>query len=269
MKKVTEEPSNYDHLEKMEVLEILDKINKEDELVAGAVKRVIQEVALFVEKLVPRFQSGGRLFYIGAGTSGRLGILDASEIPPTFGLEFDRVIGIIAGGDGAIRKAVENAEDDNSQAWEDLKAYDIQPLDSVVGITASGTTPYVIGGVSKAKDFGCLTAGITNNSPSELSNHVDHIFEAVVGPEFITGSTRMKSGSAQKMILNMISTSLMVKLGRVKGNKMVNMKISNQKLFNRGLDILIKELDISKEEAMTMLNLHGSVIAVLNNYTKV
>lgn len=269
MKKVTEEDSRYSHLDSMEVEELLTNINNEDHLVAGAVQKVIPQVAAFVEELVPRFNEGGRLFYIGAGTSGRLGILDASEIPPTFGLDFDKVIGIIAGGDGAIRKAVERAEDNRFQAWEDLKAYEINPLDTVVGITASGTTPYVLGGVQKAKEMGCLTAGLTNNSPSELGQHVDHVFEVVVGPEFLTGSTRMKSGTAQKMVLNMISTSLMIRMGRVKGNKMVHMKISNQKLFNRGVDILVKELHISHEVAHEYLKMYGSVKAVLENMAKI
>ena len=257
--KITERSSLYDKLEQMDTLDIITSINNEDKKVADAVELVLPQIAMLVDALTERFERGGRLFYIGAGTSGRLGILDASEIPPTFGLPHDRVIGLIAGGDGAIRKAVEFAEDDINQAWQDLKAYDINENDVLVGIAASGTTPYVLGGIKDAKDHGILTAGITNNPGSPLATETDIAMEIVVGPEFVTGSTRMKSGTSQKLVLNMISTALMIRIGRVKGNKMVNMQLSNNKLVNRGTRYLMEELGLDYDEAEKMLKEYGSV----------
>ncbi|NJB72249.1 N-acetylmuramic acid 6-phosphate etherase [Saonia flava] len=258
-KKITEEASNHNDLEKMDTLSILQNMNKEDEKVAKAVALTIPQISTLVDGLAERFNKGGRLFYIGAGTSGRLGILDASEIPPTFGMPFDRVIGLIAGGDSAIRKAVENAEDNKEQAWKDLLAHNISENDVVVGIAASGTTPYVIGGVQEAKKKGLLTACITNNPGSPLSQAVDIPIEINVGPEFLTGSTRMKSGTSQKLALNMISTTLMIKIGRVKGNKMVNMQLTNNKLVDRGTRYLIEELQLNYEDAEAALIKYGSV----------
>lgn len=226
---------------------------------ASAVESVIPVVTKLVDAAVERFQKGGRLFYIGAGTSGRLGILDASEIPPTFGMPHDRVIGIIAGGDGAIRKAVEFAEDHTKQAWKDLQAYDITQNDVLVGIAASGTTPYVLGGIGDAKKNGLLTAGITNNPGSPLALLADIPIEVEVGPEFVTGSTRMKSGTSQKLVLNMISTALMIKIGRVKGNKMVDMQLSNNKLVDRGARYLVEALSMHYSEAEMALKKYGSV----------
>lgn len=263
--KITESSSNYTDLEKMSTRDLLININQEDQKVAIAVKRCIPIIESLVEKLVQRFLDGGRLFYIGAGTSGRLGILDASEIPPTFGYSPDKVIGIIAGGDGAIRKAVENAEDDTEQAWLDLMAHSINESDTVIGIAASGTTPYVIGGIQSARDHGMLTAGITNNPGSPLATSAEIAIEVNAGPEFITGSTRMKSGTSQKLILNMISTALMVRLGRVEGNRMVDMKLSNNKLKERGARYVMDALGIGEDEALKLLETHGSVRAVVKN----
>jgi N-acetylmuramic acid 6-phosphate etherase len=256
---ITETPSHYTSLEDMSTEQILSGINQEDHKIAQAVQQVIPALTALVEDLSERFMRGGRLFYIGAGTSGRLGILDASEIPPTYGMPHHKVVGIIAGGDTAIRKAVENAEDDREQAWKDLQPYALTPNDTLIGITASGTTPYVLGGVEKARAHGILTAGITNNPQAVLSTLVDHPIEVVVGPEFVTGSTRMKSGTAQKLVLNMISTALMIKIGRVKGNKMVNMQLTNHKLVHRGVRMLMEELNIEAEEAERLLLQHGSV----------
>ncbi|MFZ9003817.1 MAG: N-acetylmuramic acid 6-phosphate etherase [Robiginitalea sp.] len=258
-KKITEQPSHYDRLEDMEVGELLKNINQEDQQVAMAVREAIPAISTLVAKLEPRFLSGGRLFYIGAGTSGRLGILDASEIPPTYGMPHDRVIGLIAGGDRAIRKAVEHAEDDMDQAWKDLSAYGINPVDTLVGIAASGTTPYVIGGIRKAREEGILTAGLTNNPGSPLAIAAEVPIEVPVGPEFVTGSTRMKSGTAQKLVLNMISTSLMIRIGRVQGNKMVHMQLSNNKLIDRGTRYLVEHLQLTYEEAGIALKKYGSV----------
>ncbi len=258
-KKITEQPSLYNNLEKMSTEELLLCMNKEDQKVALAVKKVIPAVTKLVDALTERFNAGGRLFYIGAGTSGRLGILDASEIPPTYGMPPDRVIGIIAGGDTAIRKAVEFAEDDTKQAWLDLTAYGINKNDVVVGIAASGTTPYVVGGIKDANKHGILTAAITNNPGSPLALEANIPIEIVVGPEFVTGSTRMKSGTSQKLVLNMISTALMIKIGRVKGNKMVNMQLNNNKLVDRGVRFLIEELQITREQAQKLLDKYGSV----------
>ena len=233
--------------------EILTKINNEDHKVAGAVKIVIPQISEAVDHVVEAFQQGGRLIYIGAGTSGRLGILDASEIPPTYGMPHERVVGLIAGGDTAIRKSVEHAEDDGGQAWVDLMAHDITDLDVVVGIAASGTTPYVLGGIADAKKNGLLTAGVTNNPGSPLAQAADIPIEMNVGPEFVTGSTRMKSGTSQKLALNMISTALMIKIGRVKGNKMVNMQLSNDKLVDRGVRYVVEGLGIEYGQAEKLL----------------
>ena len=257
--KITEEPSHYDELEQMNTLDIISSINNEDKKVADAVEKVLPKISQLVDEITTRFHKGGRLFYIGAGTSGRLGILDASEIPPTFGMPHDRVIGLIAGGDSAIRKAVEFAEDDMQQAWKDLENFDINENDVLVGIAASGTTPYVLGGIQDAKSKGILTAGITNNPGSPLATETDIAIEVVVGPEFVTGSTRMKSGTSQKMVLNMISTALMIRIGRVKGNKMVNMQLSNTKLVDRGTRYLVEELALSYDEAEKALIKYGSV----------
>lgn len=265
-KKITESPSNYSDLELMDTASILENMNREDKLVADAVELVIPQITKLVDALKERFDKGGRLFYIGAGTSGRLGILDASEIPPTFGLSHDNVIGLIAGGDTAIRKAVENAEDDASQAWEDLKAYDITKYDTVVGIAASGTTPYVIGGVKEAAANGLLTACITNNPGSPLTQAVEIPIAVNVGPEFVTGSTRMKSGTSQKLVLNMISTALMIRIGRVKGNKMVNMQLTNEKLVDRGTRYLVEELKIAYPQAEELLKKYGSVKKAIDAY---
>lgn len=257
--KITEEPSHYDELEQMDTLDIISSINNEDKKVADAVEKTLPKISQLVDEITARFEKGGRLFYIGAGTSGRLGILDASEIPPTFGMPHDRVIGLIAGGDSAIRKAVEFAEDDTKQAWKDLEAYNIDQNDVLIGIAASGTTPYVLGGINDAKDRGILTAGITNNPGSPLALESDIGIEVVVGPEFVTGSTRMKSGTSQKMVLNMISTALMIRIGRVKGNKMVNMQLSNTKLVDRGTRYLVEELELSYDDAEKALIKYGSV----------
>ncbi|TMM53833.1 N-acetylmuramic acid 6-phosphate etherase [Maribacter algarum] len=257
--KITETPSNHDNLEQLDTDSILTKMNQEDQQVAEAVALVIPQISKLVDALAERFVDGGRLFYIGAGTSGRLGILDASEIPPTYGMPHERVVGLIAGGDIAIRKSVEHAEDDKQQAWKDLMEHDINSNDVVVGIAASGTTPYVLGGIADAKANGLLTAGITNNPGSPLPKSADIAIEVNVGPEFVTGSTRMKSGTSQKLVLNMISTALMIKIGRVRGNKMVNMQLSNNKLVDRGTRYVMEGLGISYSEAAQLLNEHGSV----------
>jgi len=261
--KITETPSNHDNLEQLDTITILSKMNDEDQQVASAVAMVIPQITKLVDALAERFVKGGRLFYIGAGTSGRLGILDASEIPPTYGLPHERVVGLIAGGDIAIRKSVENAEDDSQQAWKDLQKHDISTKDVVVGIAASGTTPYVLGGIKAAKENGLLTAGITNNPGSPLPEMADIPIAVNVGPEFVTGSTRMKSGTSQKLVLNMISTALMIKIGRVKGNKMVNMQLSNDKLVDRGVRYVVEGLGINYSEASQLLKKYGSVKAAL------
>ena len=257
--KITETPSNHDNLEQLDTTSILQKMNEEDRQVADAVALAIPQITKLVDALAERFEKGGRLFYIGAGTSGRLGILDASEIPPTYGMPHERVVGLIAGGDIAIRKSVEHAEDDRRQAWVDLMAHDMTNLDVVVGIAASGTTPYVLGGIADAKKNGLLTAGITNNPGSPLATAADIPIEMNVGPEFVTGSTRMKSGTSQKLALNMISTALMIKIGRVKGNKMVNMQLSNDKLVDRGVRYVVEGLGIEYIQAEKLLKEHGSV----------
>ncbi|SEM23237.1 N-acetylmuramic acid 6-phosphate etherase [Maribacter orientalis] len=258
-KKITETPSNHENLELMDTKTILQKMNEEDQKVASAVKKTIPQVTKLVDELTKRFEMGGRLFYIGAGTSGRLGILDASEIPPTFGMPHERVIGLIAGGDIAIRKAVENAEDAAKQAWVDLMAHGITKNDVVVGIAASGSTPYVVGGLEDAKKNGILTAAITNNPGAPIARIADIPIEINVGPEFLTGSTRMKSGTSQKLVLNMISTALMIKIGRVKGNKMVNMQLSNDKLVDRGTRYIMEDLGIEYLDAEKLLKKYGSV----------
>lgn len=266
--KVTESSSHYENLEKMEVAELLQHINEEDHKVAPAVKEKISKITDLVQQIVPRMQEGGRLFYIGAGTSGRLGILDASECPPTYGVPHDWVIGLIAGGDAAIRKAVENAEDDPNQAWIDIQQYGFSEMDTVIGIAASGTTPYVIGGVKMAREKGLLTGCITCNPNSPLAKAVEYPIEVVVGPEFVTGSTRMKSGTAQKLVLNMISTTVMIKLGRVKGNKMVDMQLSNAKLVDRGTKMIMEATGLVYEEAKDLLLTQGSVRNATEFYYK-
>lgn len=255
----TEETSHYDNLDKMSVKAILEGINNEDKTVAYTVEKAIPQIEALVNQIVPRMKEGGRLFYIGAGTSGRLGVVDASECPPTFGVPFDMVVGLIAGGDGAIRKAVENAEDDIEQAWHDLLVYDANELDTVIGIAASGRTPYVIGGLNNARENGLLTGSISCNGSSEISQAAEYPIEAISGAEFVTGSTRMKSGTAQKLILNMISTSVMIQLGRVRGNIMVDMQLTNNKLVVRAENMVMKELGIEREEAEVLLQKHGSV----------
>lgn len=255
----TESSSHFDHLDRMSVHDLLINMNEEDKSVPLAVEKIIPRIEALVNVIVEKMEKGGRLFYIGAGTSGRLGILDASEIPPTYGMPQGRVIGLIAGGDKAIRQAVENAEDDTQQAWLDLGVHHINQDDVLIGIAASGRTPYVIGGVKKAREQGITTGSITCNPESELSKHVDHPIEVVVGPEFVTGSTRMKSGTAQKLVLNMISTATMIKLGRVKGNKMVDMQLTNHKLIDRGERMIMQELRIDQREAERLLKKYGSV----------
>jgi len=268
MKKITESSSIYQALEGMSTADLLINMNKEDQKVALAVAQEIPAIERFVEACYPRMQKGGRLFYMGAGTSGRLGIVDASECPPTFGVAQGVVVGIIAGGDNAIRKAVEFAEDDAEQGWGDLEHFSINELDTVVGIAASGTTPYVLGALQKAKENGILTGGITCNPGSPLANLAEFPMIPVVGPEFVTGSTRMKSGTAQKLTLNMISTSLMIKLGHVKGNKMVDMQLSNNKLVDRGIRMIMEETGTDLVNAEQLLNQHQSVREAISAFLK-
>lgn len=259
MNKTTESESLYQNLEQSSIHELLTWMNKEDQKVAQVIQAIIPSIEGFVEACLDRMQVNGRLFYIGSGTSGRLGVVDASELPPTFGVEFEKVIGIIAGGDTAIRKAVEGAEDDTEQGWLDLMKWNINSNDTVIGIAASGSTPYVIGALKKCRDQKILTACITCNESAPIISDSDFPIIAVVGPEFITGSTRLKSGTAQKLILNMISTSLMVKLGKVKGNKMVDMQLSNDKLIDRGTKMIMAEINQSYEFCHSLLKEHGSV----------
>lgn len=266
--KSTEAESKYNHLEQMSVKELLTSINKEDYTVPQAVEKVIPNIEALVNVIIPKMADGGRLFYVGAGTSGRLGVVDASECPPTFGVEHGVVIGIIAGGDSAIRKAVEFAEDSHMQGWIDLQDRNITEKDVVIGIAASGSTPYVIGALLKCNEKNITTACITCNSGSPLSKVAKYPIEAVVGPEFVTGSTRMKAGTAQKLILNMISTSVMIKLGKVRGNKMVDMKLSNNKLVDRGARMVMDELKIEMPQALELLKTYGSVRAAIDNYLK-
>lgn len=264
--KITESSSLYSDLDRMPVRELLEGINREDRKVAEAVGREIPKIERLVERLVERMRRGGRLFYIGAGTSGRLGVLDASEIPPTYGMPNTLVIGLIAGGDRALRNPVESAEDDELRGWNELLAYQINELDTLVGIAASGTTPYVIGALREARKRGVLTASIACNPDSPVAHEAEIAIEPVVGPEFVTGSTRMKSGTAQKMVLNMISTTAMIQLGRVKGNRMVNMQLTNQKLVDRGTRMIMEELGLGADEARHLLLLHGSVREAIDSY---
>lgn len=257
--KITEYPSPYRHLETKPVGEILSEINAEDHKVADAVEKAIPQITRLVEQLVPRMRRGGRLFYMGAGTSGRLGVLDASEIPPTYGMPPGRVIGLIAGGDAALRRSVESAEDGEIRGWEELQAHDITSLDTVVGIAASGTTPYVIGALRRCREAGILTASIACNPGAPVSQVADIPIEVVTGPEYVTGSTRMKAGTAQKLVLNMISTSAMIGLGRVEDNRMVHMQLTNKKLIDRGSRMIVESTGLPYDEARGLLLQHGSV----------
>ena len=266
--KISEQPSLYNDLEKKSVGEILHDINTEDKKVAFAVEKAIPQIEKLVIEIVSRMRRGGRIFYMGAGTSGRLGVLDASEIPPTFGMDPSWVIGIIAGGDIALRNPVENAEDDTEQGWKDLQAFGINDRDTVIGIAASGTTPYVIGAIKTARAHGILTAAITSNPDAPISEAADIAIEMLVGPEYVTGSSRMKSGTGQKMICNMITTTVMIQMGRVKGNKMVNMQLSNAKLVDRGTRMVVEELGLPYDEAKRLLLLHGSVKEAVDAYRK-
>lgn len=259
MIRITEQESKYRNIDQMSVLEILKGINEEDKLVPLAVEEAIPQIEKLASAVAERMSNGGRLFYIGAGTSGRLGVVDASECPPTFGVPFDWVVGIIAGGDTAIRKAVENAEDDDAQAWIDLQEYSINNKDCLVGLAASGTTPYVVGGLNTAREHGVLTGCIVCNEGGPIAAESDYPVEVVVGPEFLTGSTRMKCGTAQKMVLNMLSTTVMIRLGKVKGNKMVDMQLTNHKLVDRGTQMIMDELNIGHDQAADLLLRYGSV----------
>jgi N-acetylmuramic acid 6-phosphate etherase len=265
--KTTEESSKYNHLEKMSISEIITNINSEDKSIPIAIEKVIPEIENLIQKVVIKLKNGGRLFYIGAGTSGRLGILDASECPPTFGVAHDLVIGLIAGGDSAIRKAVEFAEDDLEQGWKDLENYHISTKDIVIGIAASGTTPYVVQALNKCNENHIATGCITCNSGSPLVLAAKYPIVVNVGPEFITGSSRMKAGTAQKLVLNMISTTTMIQLGKVRGNKMVDMQLSNNKLVDRGIRIIMNELNIPQLAAEKLLNKYKSVRKAINSYT--
>lgn len=265
-KLITESSSNYDDLEKKSTLELLNGMNKEDKSVPEAIEKELSSIEHFIDTCFERMKEGGRLFYIGSGTSGRLGIVDASECPPTYGVDHGVVVGIIAGGDGAIRKAVEFAEDNPEQGWKDLLEHDVNEKDTLVGISASGGAPYVIGALQMAKENGLLTAAVSCNKMSIIGGLVDHRIEVVVGPEFVSGSTRMKAGTAQKLILNMISTSLMIKLGHVKGNKMVDMALSNKKLIQRGAKMIMDATGCSKEQAIQHLNSLGSVRKAIEQF---
>lgn len=263
---ITESDSHYDKLEDMSVRELLQNINREDKSVPLAVEKAIPQIEALATAVVEKMELGGRLFYIGAGTSGRLGIVDASECPPTYGVPQGLVVGLIAGGDSAIRKAVEFAEDDKEQAWKDLLEHDITSTDVLVGIAASGRTPYVIGGVQKAKEIGIVTGCVVCNPVSVLASEVDFPIEAIVGPEFVTGSTRMKAGTAQKLVLNMLTTAVMIKLGRIKGNKMVDMQLSNLKLVDRGVRMIMESIPVSREVAEELLEKNGSVRKAVEAY---
>ncbi|MBW4891770.1 N-acetylmuramic acid 6-phosphate etherase [Mucilaginibacter sp. HMF5004] len=266
MERVTESDSNYTNLEQMPVTQLLHSINKEDKTVPLAIEKAIPQLEKLVAITAEKMKAGGRLFYIGAGTSGRLGIVDASECPPTYGVPFDLVIGIIAGGDGAIRKAVEFAEDDTKQAWIDLQQYAINDKDVLVGIAASGSTPYVIGGLQMANQHNIVTGCIVCNSGSPVAAVAKYPVVVVVGPEFVTGSTRMKAGTAQKLVLNMLSTTVMIQLGRVKGNKMVDMQLSNNKLIDRGTKMIMQATGIHEALAAQLLEEHGSVRKAVDFY---
>lgn len=259
MNRITEQESKYNDIDKMSVLEILTGINNEDKLVPLAVEKALPQIEKLASAVAERMRNGGRLFYIGAGTSGRLGVVDASECPPTFGVSFDTVVGIIAGGDTAIRRAVEFAEDNVTQAWIDLQEYNINEKDSLIGIAASGTTPYVVGGLNTARKNGILTGCVICNQGGPIVAECDFPVEVVVGPEFLTGSTRMKSGTAQKLVLNMLSTTVMIKMGKVKGNKMVDMQLTNHKLVDRGTQMVMDELNIDHDKAADLLTKYGSV----------
>ncbi len=265
--KITEQSSLYNDLEKKSVHQLLVDINNEDKKVPLAVEKAIPAIERLVEQIVPRMQQGGRIFYIGAGTSGRLGVLDASEIPPTFGMPNTLVIGIIAGGEQALRNPVENAEDDTEMGWKELQAYDINEKDTLVGIAASGTTPYVVGALRQARKNGILTASISSNPNAPIAQEAEIAIEMIVGPEFVTGSSRMKSGTGQKLILNMITTVTMIKLNRVKGNRMVNMQLSNAKLVDRGTRMIVEELGLEYEHAKRLLLMHGSVKRAIEGYS--
>jgi len=265
-RKNTESPSHYDDLEKKSVIELITDINKEDQCIAQIVKDSLPQIEKLVNAALPKMKAGGRLFYIGAGTSGRLGVLDASEIPPTYGVSSNIVIAIIAGGDYAIRNAVEFAEDDTIKAWEALTVHHITNKDFLVGIAASGETPYVLGGIRAAKEKVIGTGCIVCNLGSTIAKEVDCPIELATGPEFVTGSTRMKAGTAQKMVLNMITTSLMIQLGKVKGNKMIEMQLSNNKLWNRAAIMLTQELGISNEEALALIKKHRSIKKAIKAY---
>ncbi len=262
----TESRSKYDNLEELSTQQLLEGINSEDQLVALAVQKEISSIEKLVDVVYEKMLNGGRLFYIGAGTSGRLGILDASEIPPTYGMPHDKVIGLMAGGDRAIRKAVEFAEDDEGQAWNDLSNYGLNEKDFLLGIAASGRTPYVIGGIREANKHNIQTGCIVCNTGSILAKLAKFPIEIVVGPEFVTGSTRMKSGTAQKMVLNMVSTSLMIKLGKVRGNQMIHMQLTNEKLIARGIKMIVEALNVSENEAKKLLQKFGNVNSVLSKY---
>lgn len=266
--KTTEQSSTYNHLESMSVAELLSNINHEDKSVPIAVEKALPKIEILVNEIVSKLQNGGRLFYIGAGTSGRLGVVDASECPPTFGVPFDLVNGIIAGGDAAIRKAVERAEDNTQQAWLDLEKHAISSKDVVIGIAASGTTPYVIAGLQKCNENHISTGSISCNAGSPLSQTAKFPIDVVVGPEFITGSSRMKAGTAQKLVLNMISTATMIRLGKVKGNKMVDMQLSNDKLVQRGIRMIMEEIGVPIAEAKYLLLHHGSVRNAVEAFLK-
>lgn len=263
---ITESSSNFENLDKMTIKELLNNINQEDSKVHIAVREAIPQIEKLINRIVGRMKKGGRIFYLGAGTSGRLGVLDASEVPPTFGVPDTMVLGLIAGGEVALRKAVESAEDDPNKAWKELEIFNINTKDTVIGIAASGTTPYVIGGVMKARENGILTGCITCNPGSKLYEVTEIPIVVVVGPEFVTGSTRLKAGTAQKMVLNMITTTVMIKLDRVKGNKMVNMQLTNKKLIERGTRMIVEELKIQREAARILLMQHGSVKKALEFY---
>ncbi|GAB3966295.1 N-acetylmuramic acid 6-phosphate etherase [Spirosoma terrae] len=265
---ITETSSHYEHLEQMSVHDLLTNINQEDKTVPLAVEKAIPQIEALVTEIVKRMKEGGRLIYIGAGTSGRLGVVDASECPPTYGVPHDLVIGLMAGGDGAIRKAVEFAEDDIQQAWKDIAPYHPDSLDTVIGIAASGRTPYVIGGLNQAREAGLLTGCIVCNPGSAVAKAAEFPVEVVVGPEFVTGSTRMKAGTAQKLVLNMISTSVMIQLGRVKGNKMVDMQLTNIKLQDRAAKMVMSEINVSREEAEALLEQYGNVRGAIDNYKR-
>lgn len=265
---VTESTSRYDHLEEMDIKSLLENINREDATVPLAIAKAIPYIEKLVQHTIRQMKKGGRMFYIGAGTSGRLGIVDASECPPTYGVPHGMVVGIIAGGDKAIRKAVEFAEDDPDMGWDDLQKYNISEKDVVIGIAASGRTPYVIGAVKKARESGLVTGCITCNPDSKLAAAAEFPIEVIVGPEFVTGSTRMKAGTAQKLALNMISTSVMIKLGRVKGNKMVDMELTNEKLVKRGIRMIMEETGTNSDTAEHLLLEYGSVRKGVNAFKK-